>query len=513
MSDATDATDASASTASTASVASVVVEERSLDQTLRWWDGFVVALANPGFLIASLGFSVGALGAWGAVAVWTVSMLIGALQGWVYQEPALMFPDKSGGIALYAHQAWKRYSSLVGPVATFGYWFGWSSVLSIFGLLVGSLVQAEWFPSATWSISLGFSTFGLPKAIGVLAIVLVWFTNTRGMKTAVVLTYITGALLMIPLVVIMFGAYLSGDFDAARLTWSLPGGWDGWRLALVWLYLMGWSSYAVETCATFAPEYRDTRKDTTWALRSSSLFSLGVYFFLPLGIVGTLSADEINSGAGGPYIVTVLQRVIGAGSGVATALIIAGLLLSMNTATMDGSRALYGIAKHGMTIRVLGRLNKHNVPGNAMALDAVVNIALLFFFDSILGILAAGNLGYILAHIAALSGVLLLRKDRPRWPRPYRLSQTWIAVTVVLLVANILFTVVGFAYFKDTGYSSGVSWLGVSKELWIGVLILAIGVGLYIYRRTVQDRLPFTWTEPDDDVPSQHLKAAPVATD
>lgn len=488
--------------AATGSAASVVVEERSLDQTLRWWDGFVVALANPGFLIASLGFSVGALGAWGAVLVWTVSMLMGALQGWIYQEPALMFPGKSGGIALYAHEAWKRYSSLVGPVATFGYWFGWSSVLAVFGLLVGSLVQAEWFPTVTGSVSLGFSTLGLPKIIAVLAILVVWYANTRGMRAAVVLTYVTGALLMIPLFVIMFGSYLSGDFDADRLSWTLPSGWDGWRLALVWLYLMGWSSYAVETCATFAPEYRDTRKDTTWALRSSSMFSLGVYFFLPLGIVGTLTPDEIDAGAGGPYIVAALQRIIGAGSGIATALIIAGLLLSMNTATMDGSRALYGIAKDGMTIRWLGQLNKHNVPGAAMTLDAVINIALLFFFDSTLGILAAGNLGYILAHVAALSGVLLLRKDRPHWPRPYRLSRLWMGVTAVLLTANVVFILVGFAYFNDTGYSSGVTWLGVSKELWIGVLILAVGVALYVYRRVVQDRLPFTWTEPDEALPA-----------
>lgn len=483
-------------------VASVVVEERSLIQTLRWWDGFVVALANPGFLIASLGYSVGVLGAWGAVFVWTLSMLIGALQAFVYQEPALMFPEKSGGIALYAHEAWKRYFSFVGPVATFGYWFAWSSVLAVFGLLLGSLVQAEYFPGSTWSYDLGFSTFGLPKAIAIIAVGLVWFANTRGMKAAVTLTYITGALLMIPLVVVMFGAYLSGDFEPSRVTWDLPSGWDGWKLVMVWLYLMGWSSYAVETVATLAPEYRDTRKDMTWALRSSSLFSLVVYFFLPLGIVGTLTAEEIGEGAAGPYIVSALQRVLGANSGLATALIIAGLLLAMNTATMGGSRALYGIAQDGMTIRQLGHLNKHNVPSTAMTMGALVNIALLFFFDSTLGILAAGNLGYLVAHVAALSGVLLLRKDRPTWPRPYRLARPWIVVTVLLLIANLAFIVVGFAYFEETGYSSGNKLLGVTQELWGGVLILVASGVLFVYRRVYQDRRPFTWTEPDDGVPS-----------
>lgn len=483
------------------SAASVVVDEQELLKTLRWWDGFVVALANPGFLIGSLGFSVGVLGTWGAVVIWTISMVIGGMQTWIYQEPALMFRHTSGGIALYAHEAWKRYSSMVGPVATFGYWFGWSSVLSIFGLLIGTLVQAQYFPGSTWSFSVGLTTFGLPKLIAVLCIVLVWFANTRGVRPAVVLTYLTGALLMIPLAVIMFGAFLSGDFHASRLSWTLPGGWAGWRLAMVWLYLMCWSSYATETCATFAPEYKDTFRDTELALRSSSLFSIVVYFFLPLGIVGTLTTKEINAGAGGPYIVEALRRVIGAGSGFATALIIAGLLLAMNTATMDGSRALYGISKDGMTVHALGRLNKHGVPGLAMTVDAVVNIALLFVFNSTLGILAAGNLGYVLSHIAALSGVLLLRKDRPTWPRPYRLARPWLWVAAVLLTANVAFVIVGMIYFKDTGYSSGVEWFGVSRELWMGVLILLIGLALFVYRRVVQDKQPFTWRD-DDSSPS-----------
>lgn len=494
-------------------VASVKIDERELLKTLRWWDGFVVALANPGFLIGSLGFSFGVLGAWGAVVVWTVSMIIGGLQAFVYQEPALMFPGKSGGIALYAHEAWKKYSSLIGPLATFGYWFGWSSVLAIFGLVVGNLAQAQWFASSTWHFSLlGFSTFNLPKLIAVICIAVIWYANTHGVRIAVGITYATGALLLVPLIVIMVVTYLTGDFNASNVTWTLPGGWEGWKLALVWLYLMGWSSYAVETCATFAPEYKDTHKDTRYALLSSSGFNIMVYFLLPLGVVGTLPAKTINDGASGAYIVTALRDIIGAGSDIATALLIAGLLLAMNTATMDGSRALYGIARDGMTLRGLGTLNKHHVPGNAMTLDAVVNILLLVFFDSTLGILAAGNLGYIFAHMMALTGILLLRRDRPAWPRPYRLSTAGLVLAGALAGANLLFTVVGFINFESTGYASGVKWLGISKELLLGVLILLIGVALYIYRRVVQDGERLTWTETDVDIPAQgHAPAADPA--
>ena len=35
-------------------MAEVAVDERRLLKTMRWWDGFVIGLANPGFLIIGL---------------------------------------------------------------------------------------------------------------------------------------------------------------------------------------------------------------------------------------------------------------------------------------------------------------------------------------------------------------------------------------------------------------------------------------------------------------------------
>jgi amino acid transporter len=485
--------------------ATATIEERELLKTLRWWDGFVVALANPGFLIASLGFSIGTLGAWGAVLIWTASMLIGALQAWIYQEPAVMFPEKSGGIALYAHEGWKKYSAFVGPVATFGYWFGWSSVLSIFGLVIGSLVQAEWFSKSTWHQHIIWSDFNLSKLIGIICIALIWTVNTRGMRPAVWVSYLTGILLCVPLAVVMFGSFLSGDFHSSHMTLHVTGGWP---IVLVWLYLMGWSSYATEVCATFAPEYVATEKDTPMALRTSSLFNLIVFFMLPLGVVGTLTAAQVagkdGSNAAGGYLVDTMRRIVGGGStGLLLMFVIAGLLLSMNTATMDGSRALYGISQDGMTVKGLGKLNRHHVPGNAMTTDAVMNILLLVVFQNTLAILAASNLGYILSHVAALTAVILLRMDRPHWPRPIRLSSFWITLAGILAAANVVFIVVGFVKFGDTGYAGKTKWLGIHNELWIGVGILIIGVLLFVYRRVVQDKGRIHWRDPEvPDVPA-----------
>ncbi len=98
---------------------------------------------------------------------------------------------------------------------------------------------------------------------------------------------------MIPLFVMMIMPFLNGSFDSANLTNKLgdPGqAWGGLQLALVWLWLMCWSAWGVDVCATFAPEYKDTVRDTKLALRSAALFSLVVYIMLPIAFVGGAGA-------------------------------------------------------------------------------------------------------------------------------------------------------------------------------------------------------------------------------
>src|ERR1700758_2727549 len=146
-------------------MAEAFVEERHLLKSLRWWDGFVIALCNPGFLVGSLGFSMGALGTWGAVVLWAISAAVGALQSGIYAETASMFPDKPGGISLYAHEGWRGRFSLIGPLGAFGYWIGWSVVLSIFGKVIGDLVPAAGVPSSTWSVYDGVVHLGLAQFI------------------------------------------------------------------------------------------------------------------------------------------------------------------------------------------------------------------------------------------------------------------------------------------------------------------------------------------------------------
>jgi amino acid transporter len=197
------------------------------------------------------------------------------------------------------------------------------------------------------------------------------------------------------------------------------------------------------------------------------------------------------------------------------ACLVAGLILSMNTATMDGSRALYGISRDGMTIKELGVLNKHHVPARAMTVDAILNIFLIMAFAGVLEILAVSNVGYVFATCTALGGFVLLRRDRPNWPRPIRLPNIWVPLASVLFLINLTFLVVGgFLY---SGGFLGIEGYGYGwDKTRTGLLVLLLALILYIWRHVVQDKIPLKLREqipqtPEEERAHAELKVAPTA--
>ena len=476
-------------------MATAVVEERHLVKSLRWWDGFAIAMCNPGFLFASLGYTLGIFGVMGSVILWGISALIGMILTWIYIEPAMMFPNQSGGISLYANEAWRKYTTFVGPIATFGYWIGWSVVLAIFGKIIGDLIQARWFASTTFTVWDGVVHLTLGNFIAIGVILGVWAFNIFGIRPMKGLVYVTAGLLMIALVVFMFVPYLTGDWHSSNVHTTFTGPWGGTKLAFVYLFILGWSSWACEVCATFAPEYK-TQQDTQIAMRSSAIFVVGAFILLPLGIGGVTGVPPTATQEG-QFYTTAFQTIAGHTLGtICLIALIASLVLSMAASTADGSRALFGISRAGLTIKQLGVLNRWNVPGNAMTVDLVVNVLLVLFISSNLAILYMSNIGYILAHLLAVSGFLLLRKDRPNWPRPWKLHAIWIPIAwfMTFLVAFLLIVGAGAPHLNGYG-----TW----TDFAIGIGVLAASVLLFIFRRKVQDGEPIHFREETPTMPAE----------
>jgi amino acid transporter len=493
-------------------VAEAVVAERELLKTLRWYDGFVICLANPGFLLGSLGWTVLDLGGWGAALIWGITAAIVFPVTVIYSELAGMFPDKSGGLSIYANEGWRKYTTLVGPVSTFGYWIGWSVVLSFLGLFVGYIAQTAWFPHEPYGtyafggaklddgyFSTGSVNIGLQHLIAIGLILCVWLFNIFGTRIAVAFNYLAGILLMLPLFCFTLLPFLNGDFHSSNLTYKLndPGlAWGGWQLALVWIWIMIWST-APEAVATFAPEFKDTVRDTRKALLSSAAFILVINTTVPIALTGGVGPKTV----GAFDYVGALNSLVGKGATDFFVVVIClSFVLSMNTATADGSRALYGISKAGLTIRELGRLNRFRVPGNAMSLDMGVNILFVLFVGNLFGILVASNIGYVLANTFAIAAFVLLRRDRPNWPRPIKLPSIWVPIAMVLFAAFVVFSIVGIGWFQIAG---GGAVYGGTKEKIIGFSVLAISLVLFLFRRVVQDKEKPQWREETPLMPDE----------
>jgi amino acid transporter len=523
-------------------MAELAVDQPQLLKTMRWWDGFVIALANPGFLLVGLAGSVVTLGPKWASIIWFSSAVVGALQAYIYAEPAAMFPDKSGGLSMYAKEGWKRHFSLAGPIATFGYWFAWSSVLAIYGGIIGTLLLSRFWPSTLADpliFHLLFIDVTWPRVIGGVCILSCYLFNIRGMRPAVWFSYVTGAMMVIPVLALAFIPLVNGDITSHALGANLiaanvefydktasAAGFNQVAMAIVWFWVIAWSSYGPEAPATFAPEFVDTKNDTRYAIISAGLLNVVLALLLPLTIVAVLGLGAIQSDLTFiAYLTTALDQTVGQTlGGLFVVFICAGLLLSMNTATMDGSRALFGMARDGLTFRQLDQLNSHSVPSRAMTVDLLLNIGLLFIAPTLLFTLVAGNIGYVLSHVLALSGFLLLRRDRPNWPRPLKLGPMWIVIAWVCLFVNIVGTVFGVIWIHYTGYL--LKYTSADLSTWdpkyyslaaivTGTLVLAFGVLGYVVGQRQHGR-KFSWRDTSEDTPSPEVYAlmgAPAAGD
>jgi len=216
--------------------------------------------------------------------LWVISVLLGSFQNNIYAELATMFRRSPGGIAVYAHEACcagtSPRSARWPPSATGSP--GPPCCPSV--LICGTLISAEFFRCdlAMQPRVFHFQSAGCHAS---LMLLLVWVFNVRVIRSTVWFSYITGILLMIPLLVMMVVPYLTGDWHAANMTWTWAAR-VGSGLALTWLYFMAGRRYGFEACAKVAPEYRDTATDTPKALRASAAFSVVVYALLPLGLGG-----------------------------------------------------------------------------------------------------------------------------------------------------------------------------------------------------------------------------------
>jgi amino acid transporter len=149
-----------------------------------------------------------------------------------------------------------------------------------------------------------------------------------------------------------------------------------------------------------------------------------------------------------------------------------------------------------------------------MTVDAVLNLFLISWLNNPIEILAVSNVGYVFATCAALSGFLLLRKDRPNWPRPVRLSNVWVPIAAFCLSVNVIL-LIGGGFIWSGGFL-GIAGYGYGWSITrTGLLVLVAALVLYVFRHVVQDKLPMKLREEVPTTPEEqlsHPELAPATT-
>jgi len=457
------------------------VPAAALVKSIRWWDGVAITLSLPAALFVGLGWAVGAIGAWAAIALYALIGALALLHNWLYSEMGAMFADKSGGIALYASEAFTKRLPALGPLATYAYWFAWATAPAIWGLAVATILCEQFWPDAK-PFALGALTLDPAQLIALAVAFLSWALAMLKLRSTMLIVTIAGVLLMLP-VFLFSAAVFAPGWSVSSFSWRMPDGMSETRVVLAWLFVMAWAAYAVEAAASFIPEFRDTIRDTRKALRVSGLIMLLVFALTPLGLAGLLGEQALADSPNG-FLQLAATAMLGGGATLVTLLLIGGILVLSVVGTADAGRALYQSAKDGLTVRQFGVLNQSGVPGRAMTVQLVINLLLVLFVGNPLAVIVAGNVGYVLAHLLAVIAFVLLRLDRPHAPRPIRLPRYWFYVALMLALFDAVILLVGMTSAEITGY-------GGLSEVLIAILVLAVSQLLYGIRRW-QERVAAT---------------------
>jgi len=192
--------------------------DQQLHRVLGWRSGAFLTLTTILGVFTTVGYMIGLVGGWAVIAIWAVSMVVAIGQTVLYAEVATMFPDTAGGVAAYTHEALRRYSVFVGPVVTWGYWLGYSLIQAVTALILGNVIQAQWFPHSTWQLSLGSSHVGLGNFIGAAALLMTYLLNVFGIKLAARLTGIGVVIFSLLTVLMIVAPFVTGTWSPHLLT-------------------------------------------------------------------------------------------------------------------------------------------------------------------------------------------------------------------------------------------------------------------------------------------------------
>lgn len=471
------------------------MEENSnggLKRTVDWKQGMFIALGVPLLILPSL-YDVGSI-VWGlCILVWSLSVVQGFVQNLAYGEMVTALPGATGlpGCAQKVFRSKegdppRNMRKFIGAFSAWCYWFAWCPVVAIFTMLIGDYLVRMF----GWDLT-GWENLGLYLGVGIAIVFVMYALGSRGLEGGAKLGTLLAVISIIPIVIIVAGAFVTGMFDMDLITDRITA--DGWSWSAVDLVLLfgcfalaQWSACAWETAAIYGPEYRNPGKDVPKALFGCGLICLFMYFFVSFGVFGSLDTGEMDA-AGAASLVPIAEFVFGGfGKYVALFLLIVAMILIIQTGFLGSSRTLYSMAGEHNLPSWFKKTNRYGMPTNAMLFVGMFNMLLVLVVgysgcvagssDTNMTILSASAMGYCIANGIALAAYVKTKRD-PEFSdldRPFKAPHGW--NHVILAMTAVQFFVwfpclVYWSYYQSDGFTPVI----------LGAAILLLFVPLWYY--------------------------------
>ena len=465
-------------------------------------------IGSPGWLLA----------AWALAGVLTIT---GAL---CCAELAAMMP-RAGGQYVFLREA---YGSAT------GFLFGWSLLFVIqtgtiaavavafarfLGVLAPAVSESNYIIAPTHLFGSYAISLSTAQLVAILLILLLTFTNTRGLKTGKLIqntfTFTkTAALVGLILVGLLLG-WNSGSAAHTSYWWNpSANGWNPQAVAndfgptgttalvmLLGLAMVGplFAQSAWNNVTFTGSEVREPGRNLPRALLIGCSVVVGLYLLANLAYVVTLPLSAIQNQKPPSSVATAtMQAVMGSPGTILMAVAIMVSTFGCNNGLiMAGARVYYAMARDRMFFSKLGTLNRQSVPAIALIVQGVwaslLTLPRTETVDPATNQTVYGNvytqlLEYIVSadlvfYALMVGAVIVMRRKVPTIERPYRTFGYPVVPLIYILIAALL--VLDLALLKRQ--TSG-----------IGYLLVLTGLPVYfIWRKSAAPRSAFA-TETGD---------------
>lgn len=410
--------------------------------------------------------------------VWVVGGIITLFGALSNAEIAGMLAD-TGGEFVYLKKIYNRF---------FSFLYGWSLFVVIQSATISSLAYVftqslnsiiplpEMLPSlqdfTIGGVFFPFRDFGI-KLTAILLIMLLTLLNMSGLKggawVSKVILFLVGAGL---LTIVVFGlssnvarpANFMNVKELANGTVTLSSFYTA-MLAAFWAY-QGWVSVGF-----IGGEIRDANKNIPKGIAIGVFVVIAVYLLVNFTYLSLLSIPDLVQvhQAGNQIAAVEAVRSFWGSSGVMfiSLLILVTTMGCLHASIITGARPYYAMSRERLFFSGIGKLNKHNVPGNSLLWQGIWASVLVLSgtFDQLTDMLIFAV--YIFYGATAL-GVFILRRRMPDAHRPYKVWGYPVVPAIFVLFCVGLFC---------------NTILTRPREAAIGLILILIGIPVYFLLR------------------------------